>query len=99
MAKRFLTRDGRRVGVGDRVWSANHLPWVVRRIGPMSGMPAGSPLWAFMDRDPSFPAQPDLDDTLFMAEEDFPTYVYRSHPSDGGCARAGCRHRPWGAVR
>ncbi len=96
MAKRFLTGDGHRVGVGDRVWTANHVPWVIRRIGPMQGAPTGGPLWAFMDADPGYALQADLDSTNFMAEEDFPSYVYKSHPSDGRCDWAGCRHRPWG---
>ncbi|WP_344464820.1 hypothetical protein [Kitasatospora kazusensis] len=84
-------------GVGDRVWSKNHLPWLINRIGPMYGDPTSTMIWAFMDYDPSYAVQADLGATLFMAEPDFPMYIYKSHPSDTPCRQAGCQYCPWGA--
>lgn len=94
MAKRFQTRDGARVGVGDHVWTANHLPWVITWAGERFG----GYVWVEMERDPGYPAQDDLDDENDIAEEDFSIYIYKSHPTDTSCDRAGCRYRPWGAL-
>lgn len=98
MKRRFTTKDGHRVGEGDRVWSENHLPWVVRRIAPLGPGAPKDGLWAFVDADPAFEPQPDLDSTLLAPGEDFPEDMYRHHPNNPSyCDSAGCRDRPWGA--
>lgn len=63
----------------------------------MDGDPTGTLTWAFMDYDPAYEVQADLDSTHFMAEPDFSAYIYKFHPSDSSCDQAGCRYRPWGA--
>ncbi|WP_116248228.1 hypothetical protein [Nocardiopsis sp. FIRDI 009] len=97
--KEFVTADGHRVGAGDRVWSQNHMPWLITRIGPMTGDERGdADIWAFMDFDPDYEVPNGLDDTLVMLSVDFPTYMHRRHPADGRCAAMGCGYRPWGAL-
>jgi hypothetical protein len=82
---RFHTRDGQYVGVGDRVWSQNHWPWVIVRIESMGGSD-----WAHMEHHEVG------HDTLMMMGDDFATYIFKSHPPQG-CRQAGCQYRPWGA--
>ncbi|MFI0420531.1 hypothetical protein [Spongiactinospora sp. 9N601] len=85
MAHRFRTRDGHSVGVGDRVWSQNHWPWVIVSVDTRK-----EGRWANMEHtEVEF-------DTLHMFEADFGTYIYKFHPPEG-CREAGCAHRPWGA--
>ncbi|MFE3457842.1 hypothetical protein ACFXKD_09860 [Nocardiopsis aegyptia] len=87
MPQRFRTRDGKKVTVGDQVWSQNHWPWMINGVERRYGVD-----WVLMTHDEVG------QDTLDMAVMDFTTYIYKSHPPQG-CLEAGCRHRPWGALR
>ena len=85
MARRFHTKDGKKVQVGDRVWSQNHWPWTIVGVEDRGGM-----TWVLMEH-----TEVEYD-TLSMAAQDFGDYIYKSHPPKKDCRRAGCQDRPWG---
>lgn len=87
---RVLTKDGHQVGVGDQVWTENHLPWVITGFFDRTGYPWVSLAAAHQEAD--------LDSESELAVEDVGRLVYRFHPR-GDCAWAGCRYRPWGERR
>lgn len=99
MAKlRISTHDGHVVGIGDRVWTENHLPWVV--VGPFDQL--GYP-WVALS---AAHEESDLDHEMSVPLEETQRLLYRLHPPGapslplgGDCHWAGCRHRPWGELR
>jgi fatty-acid desaturase len=85
-ARRFRIEDGERAGVGDRVWTTNHRPWVINGVADTVGT-----AWVLMEHTEVG------HDTLDTAVEGFGDHVHKSHPPEEGCQRAGCRYRPRGA--